>query len=395
MMRAIGVLGVLWGQIVLIGAGPAFSQTIEFTTLPEGFRAGSIGLPAAFTGALGADPTDDRIVYASVGTFGEVQIARIDLETENVTVVAEGPFGSVAGIAPLSATQIAIVDNGSNPAGPPDRTILLASDLNQDGDFNDAGEVGELIAPILVDGPFGFSGAQARLVPPGNPSGIPSGSVVYQTADDNGNAELLVIEDPLGTPAYRPDGGAYFSGFDFNGGFDFDSQGRLMMGTATIVDATFFDFDGQVIALVNTNGDEDIDPGEFNILVETTNLPDSITDLSIDREDDVFCASGQGIDFFRVPNDPLNGTAAPSSFALTDAGFLSAVLVSSKNRPFEPFSGANGAALLTGGFTGGFEAGTNLLTLTPDVTADLNGDEVINSLDLYLFMEQWQRVTEP
>jgi hypothetical protein len=70
-------------------------------------------------------------------------------------------------------------------------------------------------------------------------------------------------------------------------------------------------------------------------------------------------------------------------------------LVSSKNRPFEPFSGANGATLLTGGFTGGFEAGTNLLTLTPDVTADLNGDEVINSLDLYLFMEQWQRVTEP
>jgi hypothetical protein len=29
------------------------------------------------------------------------------------------------------------------------------------------------------------------------------------------------------------------------------------------------------------------------------------------------------------------------------------------------------------------------------VTADLTGDEVIDSLDLYLFMEQWQRVTEP
>ena len=193
-------------------------------------------------------------------------------------------------------------------------------------------------------------------------------------------------ENPLGSPAFRPEGAAFFGGFDFNGGFDFDSRGYLMMGTATIVDATFFDFDGRVIALVNTNGDEDIDDGEFHTVVGFEGFPNSISDLTIDGEDDVFCTSGGEVLTFSVPSNPLVEMATPVSFVGTDSFFLSGVLVNSKYRPFAPFAGPEGATMILGGF-----GSENLLTLTPETSADMNGDGTIDDTDLILFRGQWHR----
>lgn len=344
-------------------ASNAFSQTIGFTTVPGGFNASSIALPEGFAGGLGADPTDDRIVYASVGAFTDNKLAKVDLESASSRIVAQGPFGSIGGIAVLSATEMVLVDNSNAAGGPPDDTILIARDTNGDGDFDDAGEIEELIAPILTPG--NWTGVQARTVPPGDPSGIPSGSVVIQTADGGGGSELLVVADPLVAPAYRPAASAYFSGFDFNGGFDFDSQGRLLMGTAT------GSFVGNVIALVNTNLDENIDPGEFHTIVSGGGLPFGKSDLAIDAEDEVYCTSGGFIDSFPIPADPLTGSATPANFAVTDSGFLSAILFNSKTRPFEPGVGAAGASLIASGFTGGFEQATNLLVLTPSQSLEV------------------------
>ena len=95
----------------------------------------------------------------------------------------------------------------------------------------DPGEVTELIAPILDGGDF--TGSQARLVPAGHPS-LPAGSVLVQTADGSGLGEMLAITDPLGSPAYIPSGSAFFTGFDYNGGFDFGPGERVYVPEAEV-----------------------------------------------------------------------------------------------------------------------------------------------------------------
>ncbi|MCH8334087.1 hypothetical protein IIC65_09150, partial [Candidatus Sumerlaeota bacterium] len=342
-------------------ASAARAQTIRFTSVPDGYTTGSIELPREFSGALGVDPTDDNVIFASIGGFGDMDLARINLLDGSVTIVADGPFGTIGGIAVLSPSRIVIVENSGVPgSGLTTDTLLLASDLNLDGDFDDAGEISELIAPILTES-GNFTGTQARVTPAGNPSGIPSGSVIFQTADGGGNAELLIVENPLTAPAFRPMNAAYFSGFDFNGGFDFDSSGRIFMGS---LDGA--SFTGDVHALVNVNGNETIDAGESNKLVTGEN---GMSDLIIDAEDDIFFAGANelfaaAIRTFRAPGDPLVGTATPTDFAVTDSGFLTGVILNSKERGFEA-GVAGGATMLLGGFTADFSGGINLLTLKP------------------------------
>ncbi|MCB9770172.1 MAG: hypothetical protein H6752_18390 [Candidatus Omnitrophica bacterium] len=348
--------------VCLFSLHGAQAQKLNFTSAPQGYEATSIDLPNLFTGALGVDPTNENRAYASVGSFGENRLALVDLETETSWIVATGPFGAISGIAVFSATQIALVENGSNPEGPPDETILLATDSNADGDFDDDGEIEELIAPILIgpDSQFGFNGAQARIAPLGDPSGIPSGSLIVQTADGNGNSELLVIEDPLGSPAYRPDGAAYFSGFDFNGGFDFDSAGNILLGSLSSTT-----FQGQIEMLVNTNGDEDIDPGESNLIVEGERLSGGLSDLAIDADNHAFCTSSGIVATFAVPVDPLNKEATPSVFIETDSFFLSGILMNTKSKSFIPYSGPDGAKMIVGDGIGT----TNLMILTPSASS--------------------------
>ncbi len=368
----------------------SYAGSLNFTSIPHGYRPESISLPGSFGGGLGADPLDDSILYASVGSYLNTQIARINLQTGSTSIVLHGPLGSVAGIAVLNATQVVIVDNASVTGGPPDKTILLASDFNTDGDFDDENEITELIAPILT-GYFGWSGAQARVVPAGNPCGIPSGSVLVQTADGGGTGEILVIADPLGTPRYRPDGGAFFNGFDYNGGFDFDSHGHLLAGSATVTDPIFFTISGQIFGLDNKDGDETIDEGESNVLVGTDQLPLGIPDLILDGEDDAFCVSGGSVYTFAAPADVLNGTSTVAVFAETNSYFLSGVMINSKTRPFDPYSGPHGATLVIGSGYGE----TNLLTLKPAGSADLNEDGMVDANDLLLFQDQWGSVTGP
>ncbi|NUP91316.1 MAG: hypothetical protein HUU36_00525 [Candidatus Omnitrophica bacterium] len=368
----------------------SIGQSLEFIQVPDGFIPGSIQLPGNFGGGIGVDPNNPDRVFVSTGSYLNNQLARIDLKTKSLDIVAEGPFGNVAGIAVISATQLILIDNASAPGGPPDKTILLASDLNLDGDYNDPSEIEELIPPILT-GFFGWSGAQAHVVPPGNPGGLQSGSVLVQTADGFGEGELLQIRNPLGLPAFFPPGAAFFSGLDYNGGFAFDQSGHLLVGSATVVDPTSFLIAGRVYGVLDVNRDGVIGDGESNIVVDTGQLPSGGSDLTIDGEDDVFLASGGSIYTFPAPADPLAEQANVAEFARTNSFFLSAAAINTRVRPFEPDSGTNGASLIIGG---GFGE-KNLLTLTPAGSADLDGDGLVNANDLFLFQEQWHSVTGP
>jgi hypothetical protein len=345
------------------------AETVSFTAVSSGYEGGSITLPEGFAGALAADPSNDQVVYASVGAFQDNKIVRINLGTGAVDYVANGPFGSIGGIAALSPTQLVLMENDHSPGSPlPGETILLATDCNpQDGDFDDPGEIVELLAPILVDSLFGFTGAQARIAPAGNPSGIPSGSLLFQNADGSGLGDLFVVTEPTSpaTAQYRPSGAHYFGGFDYNGGFDFDSPGRIFMGA---VDGATFS--GEVFALVNSNADEDIDAGEYNDVVTTTSLPAGIADLAIAADDTAFCLTnpflaGSRIVQFSAPENPLTQEAVIQNFATTDAGYLMAIMFNSKCKQFEPFGGSNGAVLIVGGYTTTWAQATNLLTLKP------------------------------
>jgi hypothetical protein len=362
------------------------AQELKFTSIPPGYIPGSIPLSSNFAGGMGIDPVNDKHLFVSVGAYLNNRIAKVNLSTASVTLVAEGPFGNIAGIVVISATQLVLIDNAAAEGGPPDKTILLATDQNQDGDFNDTEEIKELMAPILT-GLFGWSGAQARLVPPGNPFGLSSGSLIVQTADGGKTGELLVIADPLGTPSYRPEGGSFFNGFDYNGGFDFDSQGHLLVGSATVVDPTMFVISGKVFGLVNKNQNEVIEEDEWNTIVDTNQLPAGISDLIIDREDQVYCTSGGKVFTFPAPSDPLIQGATVTEFANTNSFFLSGIMLNTKQHPFEPFSGPHGAILVIGG---GFGE-KNLLTLTPSPSADLNDDGKVDSEDLLILQEQWMK----
>lgn len=339
------------------------AQTISFTSVPNGFEAGSINLGAGFKGTLAADPSNPDIVYASVGVWQQQSVVKINLADSSVTTVATGYFGSIGGMAVPSPHQLIVVDNDDYTSNSiPGETILLLTDKNLDGDFDDAGEVEPLIAPILVDG-GGFSGAQARIAPAGNPSGIPSGSLLFQNADGGGKADLFVVTNPTNSAlaAYRPAGGAYYSGYDYNGGFDFDSQGRIFMG------ATNSWFSGEVFALVNLNADMDIDAGESNDVVTSLSLSGGISDLIIDGEDDLFLVTNPWGDYqvqqIAIPSDPLNEEALPAPFANTDSSWLTTIMINTKTRPFA--AGQNGGAVMLLGGYKGWSSATNLLTLKP------------------------------
>lgn len=350
-------------DVVRLALGSELSKSAaaavsSFNVVPEGYTAGSILLPADFQGGLGRNSFDDSTVFCSVGAFQDADLVLINLVDGTAQVIADGPFGAIGGCVAISPTQIVLVDNSFGGAAFPGETILLLDDNNPaDGDFDDPGEITELLAPILTNPGSDFSGAQVRLVPAGNPSGIPSGSVMIQTADGGGVAELLVLADPLGTPAFLPAAGPYFTGFDFNGGFDFTSSGAIIMGTT---EATFFT--GEIFGLVNTNADEDIDAGESNA-IRTGEF--GIADLSIDAEDDVLVMANDftftGVVLtFPVPGDLLADSVTPTVFASVQAGFAGSIIVSSRVRQFEPFGGEGGATLVLGTF------GTNnVLTLTP------------------------------
>jgi len=351
------------------------AQTIAVTDLPGGYTWDSIVLPDGFSGALASDVENPDIIYASVGGWQAQYVVRVHLSTGSVEACASGLFGSIGGLAVPGPNQLVIIDNHASPgSGIPGETILLCSDVNTDGDFDDPFEIVELIAPLTIT-PGDFTGAQARLVPPGNPSGFSSGALMYQTADGALSSGLYLVTEPTSTTtaAYRPAGAPVFPGFDYNGGFDFVSNGHLYMGAANS------SWTGEVFAFVNLNADETIGPGELNDIVTSTSLTGGISDLVSDGEDDLFIITnpwgGAQVQTFRAPANPLTGHVVPEPFASTDSAWLRTALINSKSLPFEPLleeTGAPQAALILGGYGDGWAQAKNLIVIRPDVNSGVS-----------------------
>ncbi len=330
---------------------PAIADTLEITTLAPGYLAHSIELGVGFGGAIAQHPADENILYASVGPYSMHSILEVQLDTGTTRTVTP-VVGNVGGLAVLANGDLAITDNDDFTSD----TILRARDLNADGDWLDAGEITELIAPILTNG--SFTGAQLTVAPAGNQAGIPAGSLLVQTADGGTNSEILVIQNPESNPAYYPSGAAWFSGFNYNGGLAFTPEGHVVCGISEFPA-------GRVAALVNTNADDNIDAGEFNDIVTTSQLTNSISDLGTTGDGKLITSENGGtIRMFQLPDNLLAGTATGTVLAETNAGYVSSARVDFPARPFTRGAASPLATVYIGGFVT-FPAATNLLAITP------------------------------
>lgn len=336
-------------------AAPATAEPLKVLSLPNGYTSHSIELGMLFAGAIAPGPAASNKVYVTAASvaYGPQHILAVDTVAGTTTPVA-GPAGSIGGMAVLPNGDIVFAENMTSGS------IFRAHDGNGDGDFLDTGEVEELIAPILADSPFGFTGAQIAVAPAGNASAIPAGAVVLQTADGGTSGELLVIENPAGTPAYRPAGAAYYSGFAYNGGVAFDPAGNLVMGTSTAF------FTGNIVALVNTNANQQIDAGESHVIVGDAHLGSGMADLAVSGEGQVFFTETSGaIRSFALPANLLGGTAVPQVFAQTDGAYLSAVRFDDPARTFAPGAGGSTARMYVSGYLGSWTPATNILVIEP------------------------------
>lgn len=340
----------------------ASAQHLTVHSVPPGYTASSLELGQPFAGALAFDPADPNRLYAAVGFFGNMSVLRVEADTGTTATVA-GPFGGIGGLALLANGDLIISENHTpGPDAVTTDTLIRARDLNADGDFLDPGELTELIAPILTGG--NFTGAQIAVAPAGDPSGIPTGSLLVQTADGSTDSELLVVLDPESdSPAFRPAGGAYFSGFQYNGGFGFAPGGEIIHGESELDLFTFMS-QGRIRALVNTNGDEEIDADESHVIVDQADLQAGLTDLTVSGDGMVFFGEGSGqVRFFALPADLLQGTATPAVFAETNSLYMSTVRLDRTGSPFGG-TGAEGRLYL-GGYVENFAQPTNLAVIEP------------------------------
>lgn len=332
--------------------------TLVIHLVPIGYTTGSIELGTDYAGALAQDPSDPNRLYATTGFFGSQSIIAVDIAAGTTATVATG-FGSIGGIAVFSNGDLAITENFTSD------TIFRAHDNDSDGKFLAAGEVTELIAPILADG--NFSGAQAAVAPTGNASAIPAGSLLVQTADGGTSSELLAVQDPLTTPSFHPAGGAYAAGFDYNGGFAFDPAGNIVLGSAGF-------FSGEILALVNTNANQSIDPGESNVLVGGGALSLGVSDLSVSKESRVFFGENSGtVRAFDLPPNPLSGSASPTAFAQTNATYMSTIRMDFPDRTFAAGASGTTARLYLSGYLPGFAVATNIAFIQPAAIASVQG----------------------
>jgi hypothetical protein len=335
---------------------PASAGTLVVNAVPAGYTTGSIELGLDYAGALAQDPADANRLYAAVGSFGAQSILSVNIAAGTTQTVATG-FGSIGGLAVLANGDLAITENFTSD------TIFRARDTDLDGKFLSAGEVSMLIAPILDDG--NFSGTQAAVAPAGNASAIPQGALLVQTADGGTSGELLVIQDPVTSPVYRPAGGAYASGFNYNGGFAFDQQGNVILGSAGFLS-------GEILALVNTNANDRIDAGESNVIVGAATLGLGESDLAVSEENRVFFGENSGtVRTFDLPANLLTGTAAPVAFAQTNATYMSTVRMDFPDRTFASGASETVARLYLSGYLAGFAVASNIAYIQPTPVASV------------------------
>ncbi|MGI8906536.1 MAG: hypothetical protein ACR2IE_08610 [Candidatus Sumerlaeaceae bacterium] len=355
------VAGVLLGCIM---CSSLQSAAVTVLSLPAGYTSASVQLGQPYAGALAVDSNVPNRLYASVGFFGSQSILKVDTLAGTTATVAVG-FGSVGGMAVLSNGDLALTENGTS------QSIYRARDLNADGDFLDPSEITLLIAPILADSGFGFTGAQMTIAPPGNASAMPAGSLVIQTADGGTSAELLVVDNPTSvSPIFRPPGASYFSGLSYNGGVAFDNSGNLIVGESVFPD-------GRIYGLVNSNSDSDIDAGESHVLVDTAAIPSGIADLAVSQGGTVFFGgngSGFGVPDAKIyslqlPANLLTGTGSPSPFTTTNASYLSTLRFDDATKSFAPGATSNPARLFVGGLDSSFSGFSNLLVIRPSAVS--------------------------
>jgi hypothetical protein len=271
---------VLLALAVAVSAPAAWPQA---SRLRAGYQVTFIDPPGAdpFGSALAGDPVSPEILYAvtAAGAFGDDQtVQRVDLTDPSAPVftpVATGAFdasafptftdgdnvldclfGYIGGLAVLSSSELAIVENGTNTfetSNTVGDTIYIARDLNGDGDFRDVvtgtPEVTELLTTIPGVGPGTFAGQQARVAP----FGRYGGDLFVVTADGGGQGEVIRVQNPRGL---APSASLFMTGLNFGAGIAFPPGG-------IIVGESNFPSPGRIYRCGDTNNDGDVDdPGE-------------------------------------------------------------------------------------------------------------------------------------
>ena len=343
-------LTTIAATILALTTALANADSLVVAALPTGYTAGSVELGQPYAGALAVDPSQPRTLYAATSYFGSHDILKVDADSGTTRVVATG-FGNIGGLAVLANGDLAITENFTSD------TTFRARDLDSDGAFLSPGEVTELIPPTFHDG--NFSGAQLATAPAGNAAGIPAGALVLQSADGGTSGELLVILDPGTAPAYAPADAPFADGLNYNGGFGFDSSGNLIVGSAGFLT-------GEILAMVNTNNNDRIDPGERNVIVPAPSLGLGVSDLAVSAEDFVFFGENSGfVKSFNLPAQLLTATAIPAVFAQTNSTYLSTLRLDVPVRSFAPGASQPAARLYMGGYLPGFASATNLVFIEP------------------------------
>lgn len=336
--------------LFITGTAPA--QQLTYSAVKPGYTVSSIELGQPFGGAIAAHPTDRNILYVSVGGWGANSVLEVTLDT-GATRAITPTIGAIGGLAVLANGDLAITDNGDATYD----TILRARDLNADGDFLDDGEITQLIEPILAD--FSFTGAHMTVAPAGNAAGIPAGALLVQTADGGAGSEVLVITNPETAPAYAPPGGAYYSGFMYNGGLAFTPAGYLLVGISEFPT-------GKINALINSNADDVITPDEVRTIVDDTVLANSVSDIAVTAGNQLLTTENSGlVRMFDLPADLATGSVGtPETLVETNAVYLATVCLDDPAAPFSPGTPGQKVTAYVGGFAPTGSA-TNLLAITP------------------------------
>lgn len=328
--------------------------------IPAGYSVRSLDLGLPYGGALAVDPTNPDRVYVATGSFGDMDVISVNTVAGTTTTVA-GPFGNIGGMTALPNGDLLISENFTS------ETIFLAHDANLDGDFFDAGELAPLIPPLLRYGDY--TGAQMAVAPAGNAAGIPAGVPLVQTADGAASSSLLVIDTTTSPAALRPAGGAFFTGFEYNGGVAFDPDGNVILGESRFTWVPYA-LSGRIFALVNTNGNEAIDAGESHALVDEPQLPLGLADLTVSKERTVYFGDNSGVvKSFPLPGNLLMGSGSPVPFIGTNSIYVSTVRIDDVSKPFTSGATGNTARLYIGGLDSSYAGFTNLLILEPTAPA--------------------------
>lgn len=344
----------LWLLACVPGAARA---EFALTSLADGYSSRSLELGRPFSGSIAQHPTNPDQIFVSAGFFGSVSILAVDLNSGTTSTVATG-FGSIGGMAFLNNGDLAITENFSSAS------IFRARDGNADNDYLDAGEVTELIVPILNPG-GSFSGAQVAVAPAGVP-GLAAGTLLVQTADGTTNSEILAITNPGTSPAYAPPNAAYYSGFEYNGGLAFTPEGHVVAGISEFPT-------GRVVRLVDGNSDGQIEPGEVDQVAGAAQVTDGIADLAVTADRRVLYggnASGFGAGDAQVlsialPAVPFQAAPNPTLFAQTTGAYVSAVRLADPAKVFTPGAAINRTRLYLGGYNADFSQATNLVIVEP------------------------------